>query len=169
MIKIAFKKQIEKKLIIQNILLFIVFMFIYSMLDYLGYRDAKQNKIVTATWLYYANVFMNLVLTTLSVLTIGLSTANMYMNKKEVKVSGVLPFFALVVGFFTFGCTTCVVTFFINLGIGFLATASNLVGYGFWFKFLSLGLLLLGFLWTLYVIKKGVCKIKKPKQKPETL
>lgn len=160
MLSLAFKKLFKKKLFLQNIIIFALMMLIYSMLDFLGYRDGVQNGITSSTGVVIINVIINIFLAGLTTLTIGLSTANAQIMGKEVKGSGFFPTLAVILGFITFGCTSCVITFFASIGITFLASASALAGNGIWFKFGALGLLIIGLIFVMLMIKNATCKVK---------
>ncbi len=167
MLQLAFKKQLEKKLLIQNIIVFVLMMVIYTMLDWLGYRDATQNNITTPTGIVVANVIINIFLSALTTLTIGLSTANVQIMGREVRGSGFFPTLAIILGFITFGCTSCVITFFASIGITFLASASALAGNGIWFKLGALGLLIIGLVFVSIMISKATCKINLKEEAEE--
>ena len=167
MLQLAFKKQLEKKLLIQNIIVFVLMMVIYTMLDWLGYRDATQNNITTPTGIIVANVIINIFLSSLTTLTIGLSTANVQIMGREVRGSGFFPTLAIILGFITFGCTSCVITFFASIGITFLASASALAGNGIWFKLGALGLLIIGLVFVSIMISKTTCKINLKEEAEE--
>jgi hypothetical protein len=167
MLQLAFKKQLEKKLLIQNIIVFVLMMVIYSMLDYLGYRDATQNGLTNPTGIIVANVIINIFLSALTTLTIGLSTANVQIMGREVRGSGFFPTLAIILGFITFGCTSCVITFFASIGITFLASASALAGNGIWFKLGALGLLIIGLVFVSIMISKATCKINLKEEAEE--
>ena len=164
MLKIAFYKLLERKLLIQNIIVFAFMMVIYSLLDYLGYRDASQNGISYPSGIIVLNVFINILLSGLTTLTIGLSTANVLLMGKEVRGSGFFPTLAIILGFVTFGCTSCVVTFFVGLGIPFIASASALAGNGIWFKLGALGLLIIGLVVVMLTIKNAKCRVDLTKE-----
>ncbi|NLB84819.1 MAG: hypothetical protein GX794_01715 [Acholeplasmataceae bacterium] len=159
MLKLTLEKQLEKKLLIQNIILFAFFMLIYSMLDYLGYRDSKNNGLEVKTIIVVFNIILNLLIAFISMLTIGISTANMKLSGKEIKGSSFWSSIAIALGFVTFGCTSCVVTFLASIGITFISTASFLIGNGIWFKLLSFLLVVIGFLIVAILINKARCKV----------
>lgn len=160
MLKLTLQKQIEKKLLIQNIITFGFFILIYSMLDYLGYRDSKNNGVKIKTIIVVFNIILNLIISFISMLTIGISTANMNLSGKQIKGNTFWSSLAIALGFMTFGCTSCVVTFMASIGITFLSTASFLIGNGIWFKLLSLLLVVIGFIIVAILINKARCKVK---------
>lgn len=160
MLKLTLQKQIEKKLLIQNIITFGFFILIYSMLDYLGYRDSKNNGVKIKTIIVVFNIILNLIISFISMLTIGISTANMNLSGKQIKGNTFWSSLAIALGFMTFGCTSCVVTFMASIGITFLSTASFLIGNGIWFKLLSLLLVVIGFIIVAILINKAHCKVK---------
>lgn len=169
MLGLAFRKLLEKKLLIQNIIIFILMMSIYTLLDWLGYRDARQNGETVKTGIIVGNIFINIALSSLTTLTIGLSTANVQIVGKEVRGSGFFPTLAVILGFVTFGCTSCVITFFASIGITFLASASALAGNGIWFKLGALGLLIIGLVFVMLMIKNATCKIDLTKEEKEEI
>lgn len=160
MLKLTLQKQIEKKLLIQNIITFGFFILIYSMLDYLGYRDSKNNGVKIKTIIVVFNIILNLIISFISMLTLGISTANMNLSGKKITGNTFWSSLAIALGFMTFGCTSCVVTFMASIGITFLSTASFLIGNGIWFKLLSLLLVVIGFIIVAILINKARCKVK---------
>lgn len=160
MLKLTLQKQIEKKLLIQNIITFGFFILIYSMLDYLGYRDSKNNGVEIKTIIVVFNIILNLIISFISMLTLGISTANMNLSGKKITGNTFWSSLAIALGFMTFGCTSCVVTFMASIGITFLSTASFLIGNGIWFKLLSLLLVVIGFIIVAILINKAHCKVK---------
>ena len=158
MINYAFSKLKERKYVIQGLIFFSVFLLLYLILDYLNYREAINKP--TNIWII-TNIFINLVMASLSMLLMNLSTIML-----EIKLSGDkgsnLGFFSIIFGIFTYGCTSCVVTFLAAVGISFSPTIFPFITiwYGILYKILSLVLLLLGLVLVTRNIAYGKCKIK---------
>lgn len=162
MIKIAFQKLKERKYIIQGILFLFLFLAIYIILDYLNYREAFPKP--TNTWIIL-NLFIDLIMATASMLLMNLSTVMVELKSGSDKGSN-LGFFSVLFGIFTYGCTSCVVTFLAAVGISFSPTIFPFihVWYGIVYKLLSLVLLFIGLSIVLYNISKGTCKVKFKKK-----
>lgn len=157
MILEVFKIQKEKKMIIQGIIIFTIFLVIYTVLDYFngGYQLMRENYSV---FLVVGNVLLNIVMSALSSLMMNLSTAFVRFSAKEGKGT-FFTAFSVLFGLLTYGCTPCVIAFFSTIGLAFSVAVLPLAGLGY--KFVSLALLIIGLLWLLAEIKRFRCNIKK--------
>ncbi|MFH0993570.1 MAG: hypothetical protein V1761_04395 [bacterium] len=135
----------------------IMFAFIYFLLDHLNGGYAAM---ATAYgWILVGvNVFLNVVMTSMSALMMILSTAYLSLSGKEGKGT----FFGNIAVFFgmlTYGCTSCVVSFFAAIGITLSVAVLPFAGLPY--KLIAFVILIGGFLWLLLEIKAGKCK-KRP-------
>ena len=96
---------------------------------------------------------------------------NLSNTMLDLRVSGDsgsnLGFFSVLFGVLTYGCTSCVVTFFAAVGIAFVPSAIFPfieVGHGILYKLLSLLIILIGLTIVVYNIKYARCKIPKQKK-----
>lgn len=161
MIKFAFDKLKTRKYIIQGIIFFVVFFFLYLVLDYLNIREMTKEP--STLWIV-SNVILNLIMGFTTALLMNLSTV-MVELKSGGDTGSRLGFFSVFFGIFTYGCTSCVITFLAAVGISFSPTIFPFIHVldGMLYKFLSLGLLSLGLFIVLWNIEKGVCKVKLDK------
>ncbi|MDD3123412.1 MAG: hypothetical protein PHC62_07870 [Candidatus Izemoplasmatales bacterium] len=155
MFKTILAMQTQKRYIIQGIIFFIFFSVLYFVLDSLngGYGQMIENY---GLFLVITNIFLNFFMSILSAFMMGLSTALMKQTGKEGKgtfLSSVAVFF----GMLTYGCTPCVVTFFAAIGITFSMAVLPLAGLPY--KFISLILLIIGYVWLVYEINHVKCKM----------
>jgi len=162
MTKFAFNKLKTKKYIIQGIIFFIAFFFLYSILDYLNVRE--MSKTPSNMWIL-SNIILNLIMGLTTALLMNLSTI-MVELKSGGDTGSRLGFFSVFFGIFTYGCTSCVVTFLAAVGISFSPTIFPFIHVldGMLYKFLSLILLGIGLFIVLWNIEKGVCKVKLDKK-----
>jgi len=148
--------QKEKKYIIQGLIVFTLFLGLYTLLDHLNigyYAMVTEYGIL----LVIVNIFLNLIMAFTSALMWNISTAMVKLTGKEGKGS-FMSGFAVIFGMLTYGCTPCVIAFFSTIGITFAVAALPLAGLPY--KFLALILLLLGFFWLKYETNHVKCKIK---------
>lgn len=148
--------QKNKKYILSGFVFFSIFMIIYFLLDYLngGYYEMRNNY---GLFLVVVNIILNVIMAFTSSIMMNFSSAYLSLSGKEGKGT----FFGNIAVFFgmlTYGCTSCVISFFAAVGITFSVAVLPLAGLPY--KLISLVILLLGFLWLIYEIKKGKCKIK---------
>lgn len=156
MIKTAFLKQKEKKFIWMNIGFFAFFVVLYTIIDSLNMPYSEMNS-QYGLFLTISNIIMNIVMAAISTLMMTLTAAQFKLTGSESKANNV-TFVSVVIGVLTYGCTPCVISFFAGIGISLTAAAAYPLG-GFPFKFLSLAVLILGFIWILYRLNKAVCKV----------
>lgn len=147
--------QKTKKYIIQGSIVFVVFLGLYFLLDQLniGYQEMI---IEYGVFLVVVNVIFNIVMALISAFMWNVSTALVRLTGKEGKgtfMSG----FAFIFGMLTYGCTPCVIAFFSTIGITFAVAALPLAGLPY--KFISLAILGLGFLWLKYETNHVKCKV----------
>lgn len=155
MYKTALQMQKQKKYIISIIAYTIIFSIIYFMLDYLsgGYKPLIKDY---GLYLVIVNVVLNIVMSALSSLMFNLSTAQVVLTKKG-ESTGYLSFISVILGFFTYGCTSCMITFLGVIGISFgvyMLPLHNLP-----YKILGLALLTASLFLQKYLINNAKCKI----------
>jgi len=160
MIEIVLEKQKTKNYIIMNIIAFIGFMVIYSMIDLLNLSYSEM-RIEYGTFLPIVNIFINIVMSALSALMITFSSALFHLTKKQGKGSN-LSFVSIIFGMLTYGCTPCIIAFFAAIGITFSVAILPLAGLPY--KLVSLVLVIIGMVWLLHSIKHIKCNINE-KQK----
>lgn len=148
--------QKEKKYIIQGIIVLVLFLGIYTLLDYLniGYKAMLDEY---GLLLVVGNILLNIIMAFITAFMWNISTAMVKLTGKEGKgtfVSG----FAVLFGMLTYGCTPCVIAFFSTIGITFAVAALPLAGLPY--KLIALVLLIVGFFWLKYESNHVKCKIK---------
>lgn len=149
--------QKEKRYIIQGVIVFSVFLIMYFVLDSL---NIGYSEIINTYGIYLAviNIFLNIVMAFTSAFMWNISTALVKLTGKEGKgsfFSGI----AYIFGMLTYGCTPCVIALFSTIGLTFTVAVLPLAGLPY--KFIALGLLVLGFLWLRYEANHVKCKIKE--------
>lgn len=166
MITLAFNKLKKKKYLIQGLIFLGFFLLIYFILDYLNVRElAKENIRPSNLWLV-SNFLLNLIMALLATLLINLSNAMLDLRVRGDGGSN-LGFFSILFGIFTYGCTSCVVTFLAAIGIAFVPSTIFPfigVGHGILYKLLSLVLIIIGLMFVTYNIKYAKCKLPKVKK-----
>ena len=145
-----------KKYMMWAIFFFLFFIFIYFLLDSFNmpYRQMLSEYGLFLVGIY---VGLNIVMALLTSFMLSLSTINVALKGSETKGSN-FGFLSVLFGILTYGCTTCVITFFASIGIAFSVIALPLAGLPY--KFVSLLLILIGLWWTKREVETGVCKIK---------
>ncbi|MDP3130868.1 MAG: hypothetical protein Q8N15_06040 [Bacillota bacterium] len=148
--------------VIAGVVYFILFSVIYYLLDLLngGYAAMAETY---GSALVVVNLAMNVVMAAGTAFMMTLSTAYVKFSGKEGKGT-FLGSAAVFFGILTYGCTSCVISFFAAIGIAFSVAVLPLAGLPY--KFISLALVALGLVWLMLEIKRGRCKIRKPA--PET-
>jgi hypothetical protein len=148
--------QKEKKFIIQGVIVFVVFLGLYTLLDQLniGYSGMIEEY---GLLLVIGNVLLNIIMAFISAFMWNISTAMVRLTGKEGKGSFVSSF-AVVFGMLTYGCTPCVIAFFSTIGITFAIAALPLAGLPY--KLIALLLLVGGFFWLKYESNHVKCKVK---------
>jgi hypothetical protein len=157
MIQETFSRLRNKKMILQTIVFGLVFIVIYGMIDQFNmpYSDMIQEY---GMLLVILNISLNIIMASGSAFMLSLSTIMAQLKGKESMGSN-LSFISVLFGILTYGCTPCVIAFFASVGIAFSVIALPYAGLPY--KFISLGLILIVILWTLWEIKNGKCKVKK--------
>ncbi len=145
-----------KKYMMWAIFFFLFFIFIYFLLDSFN-MPYRQMQSEYGLYLVGINVSLNIVMALLTSFMLSLSTINVALKGSETKGSN-FGFLSVLFGILTYGCTTCVITFFASIGIAFSVIALPLAGLPY--KFVSLLLILIGLWWTKREVETGVCKIK---------
>lgn len=155
MLAYVLEKQKTRKFILINILIFIIFMILYTMVDFMNMSYASMiNQF--GLYLMILNILLNLIMSLLSALMISFTTAQFTITKKEAKGSS-LSFISIIFGMLTYGCTPCVIAFFAAIGISFSVIILPLANLPY--KLFSLLLVILGFAWIIHQIKNSKCKI----------
>ncbi len=155
MVKAIINMQKQTKYIISFFGYSVLFLFIYFMLDYLsgGYRPMINDY---GIYLVVINIVVNIFMALISGLMLNFSTALVALTKKK-EVLSYTSFISVILGFFTYGCTSCMITFLGAIGISFGVYALPLHNLGY--KLLGLAILILAFVIQLIVIKRTKCKI----------
>ena len=130
---------------------FSVFIIMYTLLDSfnISYKEMAQ---IYGFYLVVLNIATNIVMALISAHMLVLST-NQF---KELK-SANMTFLSIVFGIFTYGCTTCVITFLASIGISFSVMVLPLAGFPY--KMISLAIIIIGYFWTKREINNTVCSI----------
>jgi len=145
-----------RKYILTNIITFIVFLIIYTVLDINGNESYTLMKDIYGPFVVLVHILLNVIISLLSSVVITWSYISLSVNKKDVTGSN-LPFIGVVVGFLTFGCTPCVVALFSIFGVTFapiILPNANLL-----WKFVVLLLVLVSGVITINSANKG-CSIE---------
>lgn len=149
-------KDMKKYLTFNNILMFSVYIFIFFILDYLNIRtNGKFSD--HGLWLVFANLIINITMAFLSTMLFILSSQNIKRTKKNFKGEHMSEI-AVLFGILTYGCTPCVVSFFAALSIPFAVVTLPYAGLPY--KFISLGIILIGLALVKRESKKEACEIK---------
>ncbi|MDD3129692.1 MAG: hypothetical protein PHW21_04930, partial [Candidatus Izemoplasmatales bacterium] len=144
-----------RKYIIQGVIVFLLFITLYTVLDYLniGYGVMTEEY---GIFLVIGNIFLNILMAFISAFMWNISTALVKLTGKEGKGS-FMSGLAVIFGMLTYGCTPCVIAFFSTIGITFAIAALPLAGLPY--KLLALVLLIIGFFWLKYETNHVKCKI----------
>lgn len=151
------KEQLStKKVQRDGILFFLFFLIIFTVVDYLNTSYPEMAREFSKT-LVAVNILLNIIMATGSAFLMVLSSVMLKIKAIEPKGTnlGVISiFFAML----TYGCTPCVIALFANFGITFSVIALPFGGLPY--KFMTLGLIVIGIIWSLYDIDRGACKVK---------
>ena len=130
---------------------FSVFIIMYTLLDSfnISYKEMSQTY---GFYLVVLNIATNIVMALISAHMLVLST-NQFKELKSANMS----FLSIVFGIFTYGCTTCVITFLASIGISFSVMVLPLAGFPY--KMISLAIIIIGYFWTKREINNTVCSI----------
>lgn len=153
MFELAIKELENKKKSL--IFFFLFFMFINTLIDYLNlpYNQMYEKYGIL---LVSINIILNIIMSLLTSLMLTLSVINIKLKGSETKSSN-LGFLSVLFSIMTYGCTSCVISFFAIFGISYSVALLPLAGLPY--KFLSLTIIILGLLFTRYEINKP-CKVK---------
>ncbi|NLA78731.1 MAG: hypothetical protein GX845_04190, partial [Erysipelothrix sp.] len=110
-----------KKYMMWAIFFFLFFIFIYFLLDSFN-MPYRQMQSEYGLYLVGINVGLNIVMALLTSFMLSLSTINVALKGSETKGSN-FGFLSVLFGVLTYGCTTCVITFFASIGIAFSVIA----------------------------------------------
>lgn len=163
MLRVAFGMQRQKRFIIQGIVTFIVFLFLYTIIDGFNMSYLKMQE-VYGQGLVVGNIALNVLMSLIASVMLNLSSALVRLSGKEGKGT-LMSAFSVLFGMATYGCTPCVIAFFGAIGITFSVAVLPLAGLPY--KLISLILLLLGGTWLLWEINRAKCKIPQPASEPE--
>lgn len=155
MFRLVLSMQKERKYIITFFIYLAVFSFIYFLLDYLsgGYKQMIEDY---GTYLVVINIALNILMSAISSFMFNLSTAQMKLTRRG-EAAGYMSFLSVIFGIFTYGCTSCVVTFLSVLGISFTVAALPLLNLPY--KLIGLGVLIIALIIQAIAIDKAKCKI----------
>lgn len=134
---------------------FLFFVVLYTILDHLNIGYAEMSR-TYGPWLVGVNIILNVVMSAISAFLISATTAQFDFSKKASKGAN-MSYVSIFFGIFTYGCTPCVISFLAAIGISFSVIALPFAGIPY--KFISLGLLLIGLFWILFSINKTVCNV----------
>jgi len=149
-------KHKEKKFILINMLLLVTFLVIYFVLDISANDSYKELTNLYGVWVTVGHISMNILLAIASSVIVTWSFIALEINKKDNFLTNV-PVLGVIIGFFTFGCTPCVVAFLSIFGITFIPLVfpnGNLL-----WKVIVLIIILIGGFFSYKLINRG-CKVK---------
>jgi hypothetical protein len=155
MLTYVIQKQFKLNFILMNVLYFAFFMFIYTLVDSLNMSYEAMN-LEFGFGLVIANIALNIIMALLSMVMLGLTSAQFDLSGKESNGSN-LSIASVFFGILTYGCTPCVIAFFAAIGISFSVIALPFAGLPY--KFISLAILLIGLIWVIRSIQKTTCPI----------
>ena len=165
MLKTVLLKLKTKKYMLAMLGYFVFFMGLYTVLDYLNTPYPLMSE-TYGVWLVIINILLNAVIAAISAFLIGATTAQFDFSKRSSKGANA-SYFSIIFGVFTYGCTPCVISFLAAIGISFSVAVLPLAGLPY--KFMSLGLLLIGLVWVLVAINKTTCKVNTTKDDPTVI
>lgn len=165
MLNTVMQKLKTKKYLLAMLGYFAFFIILYTMLDYLNSPYPVMNE-TYGWWLVATNIVLNLVMASLSAFLITATTAQFDFSKKSSK-GATASYVSIIFGVFTYGCTPCVISFLAAIGISFSVAVLPLAGLPY--KFISLGLLVIGLVWVLIAISKTTCKVNPEKDDPTVI
>ncbi len=156
MFKTILEMQKQKQFIIKGLIVFTMFLLMYFLLDSLN-MDYALMEDDYGLYLVVINIFMNFLMALMSAFMWNVSSALVKLTGKEGKgsfMSGI----AYIFGMLTYGCTPCVIALFSTIGLTFSVAVLPLAGLPY--KFIALGLLILGMIWLIYETNHVKCKVK---------
>jgi hypothetical protein len=157
MLTYVLKKQTTPKFLGLNALYFLFFLGLYTLIDSfnLSYGEMASQY---GAYLPILNIGLNVVMAILSMIMMGLTSAQFDFSGRESQGSN-LSFASILFGILTYGCTPCVIAFFAAVGITFSVAILPLAGLPY--KLISLALILVGLLWVVISIRRTTCKVPK--------
>ena len=102
-----------------NVILFAVFLLIYTVLDINAVDSYSVYITDFGVAVLIMHLLLNFLISALSSVVVTWSFISLNVYKKDVKGTN-LPFIGVIIGFLTFGCTPCVVAFLSIFGITFV-------------------------------------------------
>lgn len=158
MLRLVLEKQKETKNLWILVGVLTLIFGLYSSLDILQHGSFSAMVDNLGVPLLLLHAFINVIMASFSAMMISLSQIKLNLTKSEPKGATSIPFLSFIFGLFTFGCAPCVVTFLAAIGISFTPVVfpnGNLL-----WKLILIGLLAVGFVYILFSIEKGTCKVK---------
>jgi hypothetical protein len=155
MLTYVLKKQTSPKFLALNAFYFFFFLGIYTLVDSFN-MSYSQMAIIYGPFLPLVNIGLNIIMASLSMGMMGLTSAQFDFSGKESSGAN-LSFGSVLFGILTYGCTPCVISFFSAVGISFSVAVLPFAGLPY--KFISLILIIIGFIWVVWSIQKTTCKI----------
>ncbi len=155
----ALQLQKTPKYMTQGLILFVLFMVIYTVVDGLN-MSYEAMAIEYSELLVVINVSINVFMSLGSTALMNLSTAMVVLKGKEGKASN-FGIISVLFGILTYGCTSCVIAFFASIGIAFSVAVLPFAGLPY--KLISVILIIIGLIWMYREIEHGVCKVNLSK------
>jgi hypothetical protein len=155
MLTLVLQRQKEKKFILLNIAYFMFFLGLYTVIDSFNMSYQAMND-QFGIELVVINITINVIMALLSMMMMGLTSAQFQFAGKESKGSN-MSFLSIFFGILTYGCTPCVISFFAAVGISFSVAVLPFAGLPY--KFISLLLLIIGLIWVVKSIQKTTCTL----------
>ena len=155
----ALQLQKTPKYMTQGLILFVLFMVIYTVVDGLN-MGYEAMAIEYSELLVVINVSINVFMSLGSSVLMNLSTAMVVLKGKEGKASN-FGIISVLFGILTYGCTSCVIAFFASIGIAFSVAVLPFAGLPY--KLISVILIIIGLIWMYREIEHGVCKVNLSK------
>jgi len=155
----ALQLQKTPKYMTQGLILFVLFMVIYTVVDGLN-MSYEAMAIEYSELLLVINVSINVFMSLGSTALMNLSTAMVVLKGKEGKASN-FGIISVLFGILTYGCTSCVIAFFASIGIAFSVVVLPFAGLPY--KLISVILIIIGLIWMYREIEHGVCKVNLSK------
>ena len=155
----ALQLQKTPKYMTQGLILFVLFIIIYTVVDGLN-MSYEAMAIEYSELLVVINVSINVFMSLGSTALMNLSTAMVVLKGKEGKASN-FGIISVLFGILTYGCTSCVIAFFASIGIAFSVAVLPFAGLPY--KLISVILIIIGLIWMYREIEHGVCKVNLSK------
>jgi len=157
MLREAFALMRKKTMILGAAAYFAVFSAIYLLLDRLngGYPAMAETY---GAGLVAANILLNVVMAGLTAFLMTLSTAYVKLSGRE-GTGTFLGSAAVFFGMLTYGCTSCVISFFAAIGISFTVAVLPLAGLPY--KLIALAIVVLGVVLLVLEVRRGRCRIRR--------